>query len=80
MFTTRKGIPHPLVERGICDIDINAAQADVPAHGLPVPAIFISMFSSSWRKSGFVASSVFDGVPVAQIDTYRFSFLEFQVQ
>lgn len=41
MFTTRIGIRQPVVERGICDIDINPAHADMPAHDLPVPAVII---------------------------------------
>ena len=47
MFTTRIGIRQPVVERGICDIDINPAHADMPAHGLPVPAVIIRLVSSS---------------------------------
>lgn len=111
MFTTREGIRQPLVERGISDLNINPAHADMPAHGLWVPAIIIRIFSSScvagfappadvlcscsFRRPAIdrirfktggkalrpdVHFEAFAGVPVAQVDFYRFSFFQFQVQ
>jgi hypothetical protein len=84
MFTTRIGIRQPVVERGTPDVNVNFAHADMPAHGVPVPAVIITIVASSGNLSSFApavfAGLWFVGVPLASVELYRFSFLQFQVR
>ncbi len=47
MFAMRIGIRQSIVERGISDININPAHADMPAHDLSLPAMIIRIVSPS---------------------------------